>query len=1036
MKKFGLLLTTFMLFLGSVLAQTVTITGKVIDDKGAGISNASVQIKGAKGGTVTGKDGSFTIKVPQNAKALIISSVNFLRQEVAIDGKTSIMVSLSADDKALDEVVVTGYTREKKTQFSGAATTLSGKIVENTPMGAFDQALQGRAPGLLVNSGSGQPGTSANVTIRGIQSITGAGTQPLYVVDGVPIAASNFAALNPNDFESFNILKDASAAALYGARGGLGVIVITTKQGKSGAPKFSYRSQYGFTQAPNATNFDMMNTKEILQYEERLKLTGTPGWEYSPNNPTFATSTPAVQTRRTFLLDSLSQIDMDYSKVLFRQGFSLNQELDMSGGTATNKYYVSVGYFDQKGTDLGSRLRRYTMRFNFEQTIGRLTLGFRNQIGYSLTDFSEGELRGNSARNAFQMAWRAKPYENPYDAQGNLIFGASTNLALKQIGNVLEGIQNTIVNRSQIKLVSSLNASFKITDDLSFRHTIGVDAASEGWIRNIYANSYVGSLQTNAVPGSGGGFLAEASRLNSQFINTSSLNYNKKFGKKHEVEAGVFYETFRLYTKGIGFQLFNLDLRVNETGQGAGSIPNTGTSWSQPATSAKSGYGIASMFGTLRYSFDNKYTLNASLRSDETSRILNPDNKSITTWSTGVTWNAKRENFLQDVKWLNDAKLRVSYGSVPNIESVATGAFGITGGLISIGNYLGPQLATFGNTTSFIGSTITGLVPTNPGTPNLQLETIEKTNIGIDLSMFDRRLRVTIERYINRTKGLFINYATPLSGGFGGLSIPTNAGAMSNKGWELDLFYDVVKQKNLLVTLNWNHSINTNLIESLGGVPEYQTGTGIIRAGIPFGTHYTQHYLGADAATGAPLFRDANGNPTTSLTAPQFADFGTYIPKHVGGFGIDISYKRLTIAAQFSYQFDVYRYNNIENWITRGVAGYHTAVNASKRLLTQQWQKPGDKAFYQSPSFDRGFNSSDIQDAKFLRFRSLNVAYQIPEIKVGGTSVLKNARFYIQAQNLAIWSPWRGPDPEDSNNISLNEFPNPRIITFGLDVNF
>jgi hypothetical protein len=234
-----------------------------------------------------------------------------------------------------------------------------------------------------------------------------------------------------------------------------------------------------------------------------------------------------------------------------------------------------------------------------------------------------------------------------------------------------------------------------------------------------------------------------------------------------------------------------------------------------------------------------------------------------------------------------------------------------------------------------------------------------------------------------------------------------------------------------------NHTINKNVIEDLGPVSEIPTGTFIIRKGLPYGSHYTQHYLGADPATGKPRFEKADGTETLDPgAAALFAKFGTFLPKHVGGFTLDYRFKNLSISALFSYQFKVSRYNNIENWITRGIAGYHSAVNASKRLLTQQWQKPGDNVFYQAPQYDRGFNSSDIQDAKFLRFRNLNFAYNIPMVSFKNMKVIKGARFYIQMQNIAIWSPWRGPDPEDNNNISLNEFPNPKMIVTGLDINF
>jgi len=260
---------------------------------------------------------------------------------------------------------------------------------------------------------------------------------------------------------------------------------------------------------------------------------------------------------------------------------------------------------------------------------------------------------------------------------------------------------------------------------------------------------------------------------------------------------------------------------------------------------------------------------------------------------------------------------------------------------------------------------------------------------------------------------------------------------MTNKGLELTGAVDIIRTRDINLTFGINHAINKNKIEDLGAVNEIPQGTFIIREGLPYGSHYATNYLGADPATGRPVFETEDGKTTTDpAKAFLFAKFGTYTPKHSGGFHTDFRYKRISISALFSYQTDVQRYNNIENWVTRGIAGYHSSVNASKRLLTMQWQKPGDNAFFQSPAYDRGFSSSDIQDAKFLRFRNLSVAYQVPELNIGNIRLVKSARFYIEGHNLAIWSPWRGPDPEDNNNISLNEFPNSRAIVAGIDITF
>ncbi len=272
--------------------------------------------------------------------------------------------------------------------------------------------------------------------------------------------------------------------------------------------------------------------------------------------------------------------------------------------------------------------------------------------------------------------------------------------------------------------------------------------------------------------------------------------------------------------------------------------------------------------------------------------------------------------------------------------------------------------------------------------------------------------------------------------GFGTLAI--NAGIMTNKGIEFVGNVDVVKKRDFNLTVGVNHSIQKNNIEDLGLVNEYVVGTFIIRRGLPYGSHYTTNYLGADPATGRPMYEGPTGNTVYSESAAgQFAKYGTYLPKHQGGFNLDVRFKAITVSALFSYQFDVTRYDNTGNWITRGTLGYHQAVRASRELIDNQWQKPGDVKFYQSSAFDRGFNSSDVKDAKFLRFRNLIVSYAIPAIKTAsGTTLVKSARFYVQGQNLAIWSPWKGVDPEDNNNISLNEYPNPRAFVVGLDINF
>ncbi|HVG41945.1 MAG TPA: SusC/RagA family TonB-linked outer membrane protein, partial [Chitinophagaceae bacterium] len=903
MRKILLMLLGVLALSTHLLAQNRTITGRILDAQNNGIPNASVSVKGTTVGTVTGPDGGYSISVPPTAKSLVVSSVGMTEQELPIGNRTVLNATLITSDKALQEVVVTGYARERRSQFAGAASIISGRSVETVPVGSFDQALQGRAPGLLVNSGSGQPGSSAQVTIRGVQSIQGAGAQPLYVLDGVPLPSFDMQTINPNDFESITVLKDANAAAIYGARGGTGVIVITTKKGRTGTTNFTVRSQAGFTQRPDFSRLNLMNTAEILEYEERMGLAGaatnTPGWVYSKRNPTYATLPASTQARYNTILDSIRGINTNYADIFYRKGFSQTHEVNMSGGTDKTRFYLSAGLFDQEGIDLGSSLKRYTTRINIDHTVNRLTVQLNSTAGFSKTNLSEGEWLGNSARSPFQMTYRAKPYENPYKTDGSLNFGPNTTLALTQVANLMEGIENSYYRQNQIKVNAGLTIGYKIIPSVTLKNTFGIDAASDLFQHFINANSYYGSLQTFQ-----SGENRESYRLSSQLINTSSAIFSQKFNDIHEVEAGAYFEVVRGNQKGLGFTQYNLDPRLEGSGQGAGTLPTNGAAnYPQNVSSARSGFGIRSYFATGRYTYNNKYSINANVRRDGTSRIVNPLNREITTWSAGAIWNAMQETFLRNQNIFSDVRVRASYGIVPNIGSIATSTYGIGGGIFNITNYQGPQIPSFGSTT-YAGSGVTGLAPTSPGNPNLQIEKIKKANVGVDFAIFRNRARFTVDAYQNKTVDLFVRQ--PLSGTTGFANLDINAGVMTNKGIEFTTNVDIIRQKDFSFMVGLNHSINKNNIEDLGAVNEYFLGTFIIKEGLPYGTHYTTHYLGADPATGQPRFETEDGKETFDVAkAGNFYNFGTYLPKHVGGFNTELRFKGFSLDALFSYQFDV-----------------------------------------------------------------------------------------------------------------------------------
>ncbi len=1032
-----LFLSFLLLVANVVLAQNKKITGKVTaGDDGSDLPGVTVQVIGTSIYAQTDVNGNYSLDAPRTATSLRFTSIGFITKDVQIGSSTKIDISLDLDEKLLDEVniVSTGYGTLRKDRFAGAATVLSKDVTENRPVGSFTHTLQGRAPGVLVNSGSGQPGANASVMIRGVKSIAGAGAQPLYVVDGIPTDPDTFYSLNPNDFESMTILKDANAAAIYGARGGVGVIVITTKQGKAGETNFTARIQQGYTAPPNFDRLNLMSSAELLAYEERVGLmTGTttamPGWTYSRNNPANANKSAEELAQYDQFLETRRNTTKPLSDYFFRTGTHKNYELSASGGNDKVRYFASGSVFDQQGIDKTSSLTRYTARYNLTTNTKKLHINWNNILSYAERVDAVGDLYGNSPINPFQMIYRAKPYDNPYLPDGTLNFGAgSTNLALKQVANVLESNMHSRDNNKQMKVNTGLTLAYDIMEGLTIKNVFGLDMSNS--LRETYIDpgTFRGAQQQYQ-----NGFAREGNVIRAQLINTTSLLYSKTLATKHNFNVGAYFETVRQYNKGLGFTLYNLNPALLNTGQGASPLPTDGNAtMAQNASSARSGYGIRSYFLTGEYTFDDKVTLNANIRRDGTSRIMNNANREITTWSAGVVYNVIKENFMANQNILSNARARFSIGRVPNIGSIGTGNYGFGG--VGVTNYAGSQLPAFG-VASYLGSTLPGLTPTAPGNPNLKIETVQKANLGFDFGFLKNKITLGVDLYNEQTMDLFVRQPLSATTAFGTLDI--NAGRMSNKGVELSLNIDLIKNKDWNVGVDFNHAINKNTIEDLGLVDEYFLGTFVIRKGLPYGSHYTYHYLGADSETGRPTYETADGGTTTNYAqAGQFAKFGTYLPKHVGGFGLNANYKGFYVMANFSYQFDVVRSNNTRNWITDGTVGYTSAVNQSRELIDNQWLKPGDQKWFASPLYAKNFTSSDLEDAKFLRFRTLNIGYNIPAIKLNGKKFINGINVYANAQNLAIWSPWRGVDPEDNNNISLVEYPNPRAIVFGLDIKF
>lgn len=1022
MRKLVLLLLGVIAVLGNAYAQNRTITGKVLDEKGTPIPNVTVLAKGSQIGGTTDAEGSFSVSVPSNTTQLLFSIIGFEPKAVNLTGAMSnYTVVLTGASAALEDVVITGYTREKRSNYAGATAKVDAKAINQVPNGSIDQILQGRAPGVWVTAGSGQPGSAANVIIRGATSINGT-TTPLYIMDGIPIEPAAFASLSPGDIASVDVLKDATAAALYGSRGSNGVIVITTKRGGRERLTFNVKSQYGISQR-TTPKFIMMNSQQRIQFEEEIGeeqgLSYGPGWYLSAKNPATAGFTPAQRQRADFILDSLRNSNVDWTDIFFREGKFQEYDVSASGGSERVSFFSALNYFKQEGTALRSELERYSLRNNLDFRGDRLTASISSSINYSTSSFIESE-NTSAVVNPFAAAYYALPYESPY-INGTLYHSGNTSgpsgsnpfvpgTASRQLiydqregSTALERVLATTSLRNELKGVLSTNLRYKILEDLSFITTLGLDFRERMTQRLVDPTSFTGSNSTG-----GQGSFGETVNRRLQLTGNAGFNYNKRFGSDHLVDVTALYETMKTNFRSFGYTGFGINPLVLNTP--AGITAGTNTNGFIPSLSGgRDMEAIQSGMMIAKYTFADRFTFNGSVRYDGTTQM--PENNRWNPfWAVGASWNLMKENFMDNIGWVSDLQLRASYGLT---ASPIPGRW--------------DYLTRYG-ATSYEGAS--GLVATELGNLTLDWEYAKTTNIGLDFNILNRKLRGSIELYNKVTDNLFVDQQ--LSATSGVASIDINAGSMRNRGIEVGLNSDLVSTKDLIISVGGSFAYNDNEITSLGQVNEYESGTSIIRVGLPLGTHYIPRWAGVDAATGDPLYYTTDGKLTNlyNSATQSVAEFGTWLAKINGGFNANVNYKGLFAEAFFTFSQGAKRFNNEDFFNETPTFG---TSNQSVKLL-DRWRNPGDITNIQRYGSSRSFSSKDIQDASYLRFRNLRVGYNLPATIVSKMKGVSAISVFAQGQNLYTWTEWTGFDPEDSNNISLFEYPAARTFTVGLNI--
>lgn len=1004
-----------MLLLGQLShAQTKIITGKVTDQQnGKGLQGVTVSAATNNTSAVTNEDGIFSIQIPEKTTRLSFTYVGYASREEKITGN-SLSVALTLGDNQLTEVVMTGYRAQNKKSFAGSAGVVAGEKLRSVPIASFDQALQGTTPGLLMRASSGQPGNSGSILIRGVGSITGS-TSPIFIVDGIQIAATDFAALNPNDIENVTVLKDAVAASTYGSRGANGVIVVTTRRGKAGKTNFEIDAYTGWSTFPRFRDFRLMNSAEKIAYE--LRRGGTSLEFYTPAE-----------------IDSLGKINTDWEDVLTRTGRTNSINASASGGTEKTRYYASVNYFKQEGVLRNTGYDRITGRINLSQDAGNFLFGL-NMTGSvnNYTNTAEDNAAINSPINGLQWA---NPYEQPFEqgvklANGNFSLlryspGVATNPALAllrsrvtETGQPLpstELFENSNESLGK-RILASGNVEYKIpfVSGLSIKTVYGVDYRQYEDTRFVERYTYSAGSNPRPLSGNFSNFRTSSFARNfnsaSRVTLTNSLNYVKKFGD-HSIDAGAYYETIDQKEGNNGRTVFLLQSPFrNEAGAtiNADLLPRVRTGGGEST--------IQSYFGLLSYGYKNRYFINANFRNDASSRF-GRGKREANFGGVGFSWILSDEAFMTGLKnsFVNDLKLRASYGTVGSQDGI---------------EFYESQAIVAGRTYN----SAAGVGANTLENPDLQWEERSKFNVGLDYGLFGNKISGAIDYYNETTNNLFLPFELSRTTGFSTLT--KNVGSVRNSGVEFSVLANVLTTRDFKVSLNANITYNKNSIVKLADTDTIVSGLLARIVGKPVNSLFLVQYAGVDPATGYSQYLDLDGKVTTDYDVANRTIVGNTDPNVFGGFGINMSYKGFAFSSQFTYALNSKVFNN-ERDNLENPGYYYDNLNGD---LIKEWQQPGDITSIPKPEEVNGENvyqsatTRFVEDNSFLRLRSLSLQYSLPKtitdkIKMAGIS------FYVNGTNLWTSTKFRGRDPEFAGGSVLAQYPALKTWQAGLRLNF
>ncbi|MFT4031574.1 MAG: TonB-dependent receptor [Siphonobacter sp.] len=1039
MRRFILLLLVLMGWgSGHAYAQDRRITGKVTSQNDQAIPGANVQVKNTNRGVVTDASGNFSLTIPSNADAVVVSSVGYQQKEVLIGSQTSLTIVLQEESKVLNEVVVTGYGSQSKRDITGAVATIDSKTLLSVPASNVGQALQGRIAGVTVGN-ENAPGGGVMVRIRGFGTIND--NSPLYVIDGTP-TKGNLNTLNLNDIESMQVLKDASAASIYGSRAGNGVVIITTKKGKVGKPVFTYDTYYGM-QSPGKM-LDLLNTQEYanLIWESR-RNSGLVGANGNPVHAQFGNGTDPVIpdyilpsgvmessndsrvardasgkylnynndiTSSNFLLiTKANKTGTNWMKELFRQAPIQNHQIGVSGGNEDARYAMSLNYFNQQGIMKYTGYKRYALRANTEFNVSkRIRIGENFQVAY-------GERIGqpsgnNSESNPISFGYRIQPIIPVYDVAGN--FAGTRGSDLDNAKNPVALLYRNKDNvQKEMRLFGNAYAEVDLLKNLTARTQFGIDYNFYNYrnytIRDIESAEAAGSNQ-----------LETSNNYGFTWTWYNTLTYHLDLGRQQHLNviAGVesiksYYEEFSAIR--TAFAVDNLDNRYLSSGTGVQTNTGTGYDWR-----------LASEFARVNYSIQDKYLFDATIRRDRSSRFA-AANRTAYFPAASFGWRFSQEGFAKSLSWLDDAKLRLGWGQTGNQE---------------IGNYNSFLQFSVNPATSFYDlngsrtSAIAGYELTQFGNAQAKWETTTSTNLGLDATILNGKFDIALDWYTRKTSDMLFPVTAPSTQGVATAPFQ-NIGAMRNRGVDLGINY-FTKAGDFTIRVGGNLGTYRNVVLITDGNPNTQyfglndqriTNLTVTQQGYPissfFGYIIDGIFQSDDEAAAAPQqfgggnenkagrfhFQDRNGDGV--VNASDLGIIGSPHPKFNYGLNASVSYKNftLTLFGQGVYGNQIFNY-------TKYWTDFPTfSGNRSHRMYYQSWRPGATNAvlpkLVASDQVSILPSTYYLESGSYLRLKNVQLSYNLPKVLLSKLKVSR-ASVYVQGQNLLTVTKYSGLDPE------------------------